>query len=206
MESKRTLNDIFQCIKTNFIEDINPRVISTIYNDSILDLLISLKLKLMFSISSFICNEYQSFVSLSSELVFIPLNLNIGYFTISCLSKPDNPFIIYTSLTIHIDEEVKYNNEIFTFANKGLSRFIIGITIQIFMNILQNENKNLIIDTDASSGFWDYIGFIPTPEYILDDRKGYEKYIKLKDMYKWSLKKKCSIYWGSRRFKHLFIQ
>jgi hypothetical protein len=50
------------------------------------------------------------------------------------------------------------------------------------------QDKKLYIDTDASQGFWDYLGLEPNPMYIFteDQREiegaGYEKYIVFKDL------------------------
>ena len=62
--------------------------------------------------------------------------------------------------------------------------FFFFINLQIFYNIFKNDEKNLIIDTDASSGFWEIMGLINVPKNTHDDREGYEKFIshrKIKD-------------------------
>jgi hypothetical protein len=81
-----------------------------------------------------------------------------------------------------------------------------GVNFQLFYNIFQNENKNLIIDVDASGGFWKKIGMIDTPEDADDDRSGYEKFVLLKDAYKKILKKDCETEWCLRSFHNLFVK
>lgn len=45
------------------------------------------------------------------------------------------------------------------------------------------EDKKMYIDTDASEGFWNYLGLVPNPMYLFTEEQrdvegaGYEKYI-----------------------------
>lgn len=49
-------------------------------------------------------------------------------------------------------------------------------------------DKKLYIDTDASEGFWNYLGLVPNPLYDFTEEQrdmegaGYEKYIMFKDL------------------------
>ena len=200
------LIDIFQNYNTDLRVDISPRIISCFFDESIIQLLNSLHLKPQYYITPLHISEYQTNIDLITYLIFIPTDTIIGRFNITCISKPDNPHLIFSSLTISIDDEIILDNGTkVVFKKKGLSRILMGINLQLFYNIIQNENKNLIIDADASGGFWEKIGMIDTPYDIDDDRTGYDKFILLKDAYKWALKRNCTIDWCLSSFKKLFI-
>jgi hypothetical protein len=199
------LQQIFSSYKTNITIDIPPRVIVCFFgNSSFVEKLESLNLKLQYHISPLHSNEYQTDVELNAYLVNIAINEIIGRFTISCISKPEKSHIIFTSLTISIGDEDREDLRIYL--KKGLARLIMGVNLQIFYNIFQNEDKNLIIDADASEGFWETIGMTDTPRGADDDRTGYDKFVLLKDVYRWVFKKECQTEWCMRSFHNLFVK
>ena len=199
-----SLQDIFSKYNTNITVDIPPKIIMCFFGDPFfVDKLKSLNLKLQYCISPLHVGEYQTNIDLSVYLIEIDTNNNIGRFVITCSSKPDKPHIIFTSLTISIGDED--DEELKKYLKQGLSPLIMGVNFQMFYNIFQNENKNLIIDVDASGGFWKKIGMIETPEDADDDRSGYDKFVLLKNAYKWVFKKACETNWCLRSFHNLFL-
>jgi len=141
-----------------------------------------LNLYIEYVISPLHISSYQTSIELSCYLKDKTSKEEVGRFSIFVLSKPENPKIIYASLTTYIEEDARYRRQ-------NLSRLLMGINLQIFFNIYKDEDKHLVIDGDASSGFWDKIGMIETGRFYYqpeDDRKGYEKYILLKNAYKWA--------------------
>lgn len=200
-----SLQEIFSKFYTNITIDIPPRIIVCFFGDpSFVIKLETLNLKLLYSITPLHHSEYQTNIELNTYLIQIDTNEIVGRFTITCISKPENPRIIFTSLTISIGDEDREDLKIYL--KQGLARLIMGVNLQIFYNIFQNENKNLIIDADASNGFWDRIGMVDTPRNIDDDRTGYEKFVLLKDAFRWVFKKDCQTEWCMRSFHNLFIK
>ena len=67
-----------------------------------------------------------------------------------------------------------------------------GYSIQLiqaaFKQINLPKDKKLYIDTDASEGFWDYLGLVKNPLYDFTEEQrdwegaGYEKYIVVTDL------------------------
>ena len=67
-----------------------------------------------------------------------------------------------------------------------------GYSIQLiqaaFKQIDLPKDKKLYIDTDASNGFWDYLGLVKNPLYDFTEEQrdwegaGYEKYIVVEDL------------------------
>ena len=67
-----------------------------------------------------------------------------------------------------------------------------GYSIQLiqaaFKQIDLPKDKKLYIDTDASNGFWDYLGLVKNPLYDFTEEQrdwegaGYEKYIGVEDL------------------------
>jgi hypothetical protein len=67
-----------------------------------------------------------------------------------------------------------------------------GYSIQLIQAACRDtdipQNKKLYIDTDASEGFWNYLGLVPNPLYNFTEEQrdlegaGYEKYIVFKDL------------------------
>jgi hypothetical protein len=200
-----SLQEIFSKFNTNITVDISPRIIICFFGEpSFVEKLESLNLKLQYSITPLHHGEYQTNIELNTYLLKIDTNEIIGRFTITCISKPENPHIIFTSLTISIGDEDREDLKIYL--KQKLARLIMGVNLQIFYNIFQNKNKNLIIDADASDGFWERIGMIETPSHTDDDRTGYEKYVLLKDVYRWVFKKDCQTEWCIRSFHNLFVK
>ena len=200
-----SLVEIFKKYNTNITIDISPRIISCLFGDAFFtDVLEELNLDVKYVISPLHVSEYQTNIELFTYLVDKDSKEIVGRFTITCISKPENPELIFTSLTISIGDED--NEDMRKYLGRGLTRLLMGINLQIFYNIFQRKDKNLIIDADASGGFWDKIGMIETPESADDDRSGYEKYILLKDAYLWALKKPCEIDWCLAAFKKVFIK
>ena len=199
------LQQIFHKYNTNITVDIPSKIIMCFFGKpSFVEKLESLHLKLQYSISPLHHGEYQTNIELNSFLVNIDTNETIGRFTITCISKPENPNIIFTSLTISIGDEDREDLKVYL--KQGLSRLLMGVNLQIFYNIFQNEDKNLIIDADASGGFWETIGMKDTPRDADDDRTGYDKYVLLKDVYHWVFVKDCQVDWCMRSFHNSFIK
>ena len=201
-----SLTKIFKQCHTDITIDIPPEIILCIFSDDkFIRLLDELNTKLQYHITKLHAGEYQTNIDLNANLISLDTGDIVGTFTITCISKPDRPDIIFTSLTIRIGDED--DETMRKYLKKGLSKLLVGVNLQFFYNFFKDEDKNLIIDTDASSGFWEKMGLIDVPEDIDtdDDRSGYEKFILLKNAYKWALRKDCEINWCSPAFENLFI-
>ncbi len=76
------------------------------------------------------------------------------------------------------------------FQGKNFSRVLI-LELLSSLDPVFVENATAYIDTDASAGFWDYAGLKPNPDYDTPDvpHRGYEKFIRLKDLKKFAEKK-----------------
>jgi|LauGreDrversion4_2_1035121.scaffolds.fasta_scaffold42381_5 hypothetical protein len=67
-----------------------------------------------------------------------------------------------------------------------------GYSIQLMNAVCRDidipHDKKLYIDTDASEGFWNYLGLVPNPMYDFTEEQrnmegaGYEKYIVFSDL------------------------
>jgi GNAT superfamily N-acetyltransferase len=96
----------------------------------------------------------------------------VGNFTIT--------FGTTTSLRIFIEDE---------FQGLGYARQLIRTLCRRLKNHMRYpESKRLYIDTDASGGFWDYLGLQPNPLYDFTESQrdvegaGYEKYIEFSQL------------------------
>jgi len=171
-----SIETIFQQYKKDITIDIPNHIISCFFHSDIYgDLLDEYNLQLQYNIGSLHVNEYQTSIDLTSYLIHKDTLEEVGRFSISCITYAASPTIIFASLGISIDDE---------YSGKGFTRLIMGINLQIFYNIFKNEDKNLVIDADASGGFWEKIGMTRVTENS-GDVEGHEKSIVLSDAYNW---------------------
>lgn len=102
------------------------------------------------------------------ESTLIDGELEVGHFTIH--------FGTTYSLSIGIEQE---------YQGQGYSLQLINAACR---DVDIPQDKKLYIDTDASEGFWNYLGLVPNPMYdFTEDQRemegaGYEKYIVFSDI------------------------
>ncbi len=103
-------------------------------------------------------------------------NQELGYFTLSTNHRTTPPTY---ELSISVDHD---------HLNHSLARLMI-----FSMFAVNHENmldKIFYIDTDASNGFWDYIGMKLNHKYDNDNKyeegSGYEKYITYQSLLNWT--------------------
>lgn len=208
-----SLKKIFENINTDINIDIPPFIVEDFFTEEIGErynkILEELNCSLQFSISRLRLEPYLN-VELSTKLIDNETGEEVGHFTISNDQKTI-PGPIFSNMTIHIGDEDEPHLQ--KYLGKGLARLLIGITLQIYFNIFKT-NRYLVIDTDASSGFWENMGMInveDTERYNpLDERFGYEKYITLQNTYNWAFKKsenhKPKINWGIPGFQQQIVK
>ena len=102
-------------------------------------------------------------------------NQVIGYFTISTNHRTTPPTY---ELSISVDHD---------HLNHSLARLMIVSMLDVNHDML---DKIFYIDTDASNGFWEYIGMKSNHKYDSDNKyeegSGYEKYITYQSLLNWA--------------------
>ena len=109
----------------------------------------------------------------------------IGEFTIDTNSVKPDIFKSIDLLTMSIYLDVK-------FQGKGIARKMINLLLLFIEQKFEvRYDKMLFIDTDASVGFWDYLGMKPNRYYdrcrVKREGWGYEKVITWNELKKWCL-------------------
>jgi hypothetical protein len=112
-------------------------------------------------------------------------------------------FAIYSNNKFNLSMEIRIEEES-NLQNKGLAKLMIGLLLLKLIEENPNIRKDqlLVIDGDASGGFWDHIGMKQGRYSYMSNRKtnqtnlevyGYEKEITFSNISMWALNKRLGI-------------